>query len=319
MSRTQSTMLVTGARGFIGRHLCQHLSRMGHAVLGLGHGAWPEADARRYGVTRWLNGDVHASNLRSVTVSAIPDVVYHLAGGSSVAAALANPREDFMRTVAGTVELVEWIRRDAPHARLVAVSSAAVYGATHVGPIAERAAIDPISPYGYHKFMMEGICRAHGRCFGISSVITRPFSVYGPGLAKQLPWDLCTRLGAGERIVTLGGTGHEHRDWTHVLDLVQYLDRLAGVACPEVPTFNVGTGVGTPVADVARWIADAFALQTGCPAAEIHFSGESRPGDPTSLVADVSAGGLVGLRCGRTAQSGLADFVRWFVKDRNSP
>jgi UDP-glucose 4-epimerase len=312
-------MVVTGARGFLGRHLCQRLSQLGHTVLGLGHGAWPEADARQHGVARWLNGEVHASNLRSVTEGAIPDVVYHLAGGSSVAAAVANPREDFMRTVTGTLELVEWLRQDAPSARLVAVSSAAVYGNAHVGPITELAAIDPISPYGHHKLMMEGICRSHGRCFGVSSVIARPFSVYGPGLTKQLPWDLCTRLAAGQRVVTLGGTGHELRDWTHVLDVVQGLDHLAGATCPDVPTFNVGTGVGTRVADVAAWIADAFAAQTGRPAAEIRFSGVGRPGDPTSLVADVSAGGRIGLQCGWEPQSGLKDFVRWFIEGRNAP
>jgi UDP-glucose 4-epimerase len=244
--------------------------------------------------------------------------VYHLAGGSSVAAAIANPREDFMRTVASTMELVEWIRRDAPRTRLVAISSAAVYGNAHVGPITEQAAIEPISPYGHHKLMMEGICRSHGRCFGVSSVLARPFSVYGPGLTKQLPWDLSTRLASGERVITLGGTGRELRDWTHVLDLVQCLERLAGVACPEVPAFNIGTGIGTPVTQVANWLADAFARRTGRAPADIRFSGAVRPGDPTSLVADVSTGGRIGLHCAWSAQSGLDDFVRWFAEGRNA-
>lgn len=311
-------MLVTGARGFIGRHLCRHLSSMGHTVLGLGHGAWPEPDARKHGVTRWLNAEVHASTLRSVTTGATPDVVYHLAGGSSVATAVANPREDFMRTVASTLELVEWIRQDAPRTRLVAISSAAVYGNAHDGPITEQAAVEPISPYGHHKLMMEGVCRSHGRCFGVSSVLARPFSIYGPGLTKQLPWDLSTRLASGERVITLGGTGRELRDWTHVHDLVQCLERLSSVACAEVPAYNIGTGIGTPVVEVANCLADAFARRTGRNPADIRFSGVVRSGDPTSLVADVSAGRRIGLHCAWTAQPGLDDFVQWFTEGRNA-
>lgn len=318
MNRTPGTMLVTGARGFIGRHLSRHLSSMGHTVLGLGHGAWPEPDARKHGVTRWLNAEVHASALRSVTTGATPDVVYHLAGGSSVAAALANPREDFMRTVTSTLELVEWIRQDAPRTRLVAISSAAVYGNAHVGPITEQDAVDPISPYGHHKLMMEGVCRSYGRCFGVSSVLARPFSIYGPGLTKQLPWDLSTRLASGERAITLGGTGRELRDWTHVDDVVQCLERLASLASAEVPTFNIGTGIGTPVAEIANCLAEAFARRTKRDPADIRFSGDARPGDPTSLIADVSVGSRVGLCCALTAQSGLDGFVRWFTEGRSA-
>src|SRR5947208_616857 len=113
-----SIALITGARGFIGKHLARSLAASGQIVVGLGHGIWPSGEAAHWGIAHWLNGDIHGSNLRSLQAAVgSPSVVYHLAGGSSVATAIANPREDFFRTVATTAELLEWLRLDAPGAR----------------------------------------------------------------------------------------------------------------------------------------------------------------------------------------------------------
>ena len=114
---------------------------------------------RRPGVCeRWLNGGIHASNLQQLLRDAgPPEYIFHLAGGSSVGASIDNPYEDFTRTVATTAELLEWMRLAARTARLVSVSSAAVYGAGHTGPIREEQALLPFSPYGYHKLMMENV------------------------------------------------------------------------------------------------------------------------------------------------------------------
>jgi UDP-glucose 4-epimerase len=161
-------------------------------------------------VTHWLNGDIQSGNLRLLQqASGTPDVVYHLAGGSSVGVALSNPREDFTRTVATTAELLEWLRVDAPQARLVAVSSAAVYGSGHDGRIAEDATLTPYSHYGHHKRIMEELCRSYAASYGLRVTIARLFSVYGAELKKQLLWDMCTRLSTGSRPLVLGGSGNE--------------------------------------------------------------------------------------------------------------
>lgn len=302
---TVSDVWVTGARGFIGRHLALRLARAGRRVVGLGHGAWP--DAADWGVARWLNGDIAPDNLGQLARDeGRPSMVYHLAGGASVGTAIAAPREDFKRTVEATAALCDWIRLEAPEARLLAVSSAAVYGAGHTGPIPEEAAGRPYSPYGYHKLMMELVCRQYAETYGLSVVTARLFSVYGPELRKQLLWDICRRLEAGVPVLELGGSGTELRDWTEISDVVRALERIADLASPEATTINVGSGRGLDVATIARMVAAARGGDT-----PIHFTGEARPGDPASLIADGRRLAALGFEWRVPAEAGVAAYVAW--------
>lgn len=303
---------ITGGHGFIGRHVALAVAQHGATVLGIGHGHWPPTEAERWAVSHWINGDINASNLHSLCATAgYPNEVIHLAGGSSVGAAIAHPREDFFRTVASTVELLEWLRIESPETAIIAVSSAAVYGAGHEGAIAESATLRPYSPYGYHKLMMESLCHSYGASFGLRSVVARLFSVYGAGLQKQLLWDICSRLEGYPARLELGGTGEELRDWVDVRDVAQVLAGLGAHANASVPVFNVGSGVGTPVREIARLLTDYW-LSTGGEAPTPSFSGSSRTGDPFSLVADTHRLTSLGLFCLRPVGEGIAAYVDWF-------
>ncbi len=278
--------------------------------MGLGHGNWP--DASRHGITHWLNGDITSTNLRTLQrAGGTPDVIFHFAGGSSVGASLAQPREDFFRTAATTAELLEWIRLEAPGTQLVAVSSAAVYGSAFMGPIPEGAIGTPYSPYGHHKSMMEGLCRSYGSSFGVRAVVARLFSVYGPGLRKQLLWDACSRLAAGAVELKLGGTGDELRDWTDVRDVVRALEAVAPLAGEQVPTVNVGTGVAVSVCQITSRLAKCWVGEPGKPI-PLSFDGRSRPGDPFSLVSAPGALQALGFRFEVDWRSGIAGYVQWF-------
>lgn len=301
---------ITGAHGFIGRYLARCLADQGHTVAGIGHGAWPQIEAARWGVSAWINGEISASNLVQMRqLSGVPEYVFHLAGGSSVGAAFASPQEDFTRTVVSTAELLEWLRQQAPSARVVAVSSAAVYGADHEGAIAEDAQLTPFSPYGAHKLMMEDLCRSYAANFGLQVVLPRLFSVYGAELKKQLLWDLCGKFLAGGA-VELGGTGNELRDWTDVRDVVRSLGQVVCLASDQAPTLNIATGVATPVCEIASTVAMHWG---GVEAVRmVSFSGRSRPGDPFSLVASVDLMRKQGIECAIPVSQGIADYVSWY-------
>jgi UDP-glucose 4-epimerase len=301
---------ITGARGFIGKHLAGWLANQGYTVAGVGHGAWPEAEAARWGLTSWMNGDISSSNLTQMQhAHGLPDTIFHLAGGSSVGAAMANPHEDFTRTVVTTAELLEWLRLYSPATRLVSVSSAAVYGALHSGPISEIARLMPFSPYGAHKLVMEELCRSYAVNFGLQIILPRLFSVYGPEIKKQLLWDLCSKFSIGG-VVELGGTGDELRDWTSIFDVVRALEQVASIASDKAPVMNIATGIATPIREIAKIVALHW---KGNNAVErIFFNGLSRTGDPISLVGSVEQMHAHNIECNTLVNNGIAEYVNWY-------
>jgi UDP-glucose 4-epimerase len=305
---------VTGAHGFIGCSLSRHLADLGHKVYGIGHGHWTLQEAQAAGLIHWLNSEISSASLGQFSMSVPrPETIYHLAGGSSVGAALQNPYDDFHRTVGTTQELLEWIRQSSSTSGLVAVSSAAVYGSRHTAPISESAIADPFSTYGFHKLMMENVCRNYSQNFGLRIVIARLFSVYGSGLQKQLLWDLCTKI-MRDPVVELGGTGMEARDWIHIHDARRALAALREQVSVDMPIFNLANGSSSSVRSVAETVLQHWpdVDLDDSSMTKIQFSGVCRPGDPEQLVADVSKLSSLGFSCSIPLSKGLHDYVAWF-------
>ncbi len=274
--------LVTGANGAIGRSVVGALARDGWRVAGLGHGPvqWIAVEPIDY----WLAGDVTVENLDALQERCgAPDLVINLAGGSAVGPSLVTPQADFERTVSTTVRLLNWIWTRAQGAGFVYVSSAAIYGSGHVQPIAETTPANPLSPYGHHKYLAEQIVRYWARDFRIPSVILRPFSVYGPGLQKQLIFELCRKLASNPTQISLSGTGSEQRDWMEISDISRLIVALHSKASFDAPVFNGCTGVGTTILDTVKLLVECWGADTA-----IDFDGQVRPSDPAYLVGDAS-------------------------------
>jgi UDP-glucose 4-epimerase len=191
---------------------------------------------------------------------------------------------------------------------VVAVSSAAVYGAGHVEVLSEDTPVHPYSPYGHHKAIMEALCRSYGQNFGARSAIVRVFSAYGPGLRKQILWDLCSRLSSTRGDLVLDGTGLERRDWIHSSDVARLLV-LAAQTLPsaEAPVINGATGNGHSVAEFAEKVLAAWGA-----ASVVTFSGRSRPGDPVNLVADITRLSAFGFVPQVKLAQGIRSYVDWF-------
>lgn len=291
--------LVTGAAGFIGAALVRALAAGGYRVHGLDRAA-PD-DALKKQVATWSACDLSRELPLDLPAA---DEVYHCAGSGMVGPSFSDPAADFRANVATTANLVAWMAQQRG-ARLVLVSSAAVYGIQPVMPIAETAALNPTSPYGVHKRLAERQVRDYARNFDFDAAVVRLFSVYGPGLRKQLLWDACTKLGQGSP--SFGGNGSEERDWIHVDDAAALLIKAAAAASPACPTFNGGTGVSTTV----RQALELLARKLG-QAAPLRFSGETRRGDPRALVACVAAARAIGWSPKVALAEGISQYADWF-------
>lgn len=305
MAAQRQVAWVTGATGFVGGHLTRQLLAQGLVVISFGRRA---VAAPGSGQTHLPGTLCPALFDAAIQVAGPPARIFHLAGGETVGRSLAEPLADFESSVATTAVVLDAQRRLAPEAGLVITSSAAVYGAATTGPIAINSPLVPLSPYGVHKQMAELMVQSQARSFGLRATILRMFSIYGPGIRKQLLFDACTRLARAERPLLLGGTGAEMRDWLHVDDAVRAMLELGLPGAGTVNVFNLGTGRGTDIQSVAALVA------RGWGAAPVAFSGQSRDGDPESLVAAGSS-----LPPGFSPQvdlaSGIARFVEWFKAD----
>ncbi|MDG1097672.1 MAG: SDR family oxidoreductase [Methylophilaceae bacterium] len=300
---------ITGGRGFIGRNLSKHLTHKGLSVYGIGHGTWSQQDYSAFDYQYWLNAEVEEKSLNQlVNKSGVPEVIFHLAGGSAVGQSIEQPYEDFQRTVDTTARLLEWVRQVSPETKVIGVSSAAVYGAGFSEPIMEDAIGHPYSPYGFHKSMLESLFSSYRETFDLNVAVVRLFSVYGAGLEKQLLWDICNKLDASTNgKVLLNGTGDELRDWLHVVDAAKLLWLVAGNKTLNQPFINGGTGIATSIQNVAQQVVNAWGGSF-----EIDFSGIARKGDPESLVADITIAKSYGFSVETLLIDGVSDFVHWF-------
>ncbi len=296
-------VLVTGAYGFIGRHVAKHYAETGSIVTGFGHGVWAEADWMQWGLSGWHGADVTVENLQKCNIE--PDVIVHCAGSGSVAFSISDPYQDFQRTVGSTLEVLEFARLHAPKAKVVYPSSAGVYGNAKNLPIDETAPLQPVSPYGAHKLMAEDLCRSYAKNFGLSIALVRFFSIYGAGLRKQLLWDACQKAVRGD--ISFFGTGDETRDWLHVRDAAILMATAANHASSGCPVVNGGIGIGVTVKEILDELFN-YLGRTDKPL----FSGSARSGDPAYYIADTRSALAWGWQPEMDWHNGLREYASWF-------
>jgi UDP-glucose 4-epimerase len=301
------TALVTGAYGFLGRHVARQLARDDWRVIGQGHGSWTRDEWDDWGIAEWHGGDVTLETL--ITYASEPDLIIHCAGSGSVGFSMTHPYQDFQRTVATTLAVLEYARFYAPRTRIAYPSSAGVYGTVQKLPITETDPLTPSSLYGVHKRMAEELCAGYAKHFGIHVALVRLFSVYGAGLRKQLLWDASRKIFDGKNVFF--GTGEEIRDWLHVEDAASLLITAAGRSSTECPIVNGGSGVGVSVREILMELFACFG-STGLPV----FSGASRSGDPSGYVADISLAEGWGWRPTVGRQEGVLEYAEWFKSVR---
>lgn len=229
----------------------------------------------------------------------------HCAGTGDVGFSVAHPQASLARTVTTTADTLELMRARLPRAAMVLISSAAVYGETSSRPIRESERLAPISPYGVHKQMAEELCARYAKSHGLRVSVLRLFSIYGPGLRKQLLWDACNKLASGT--AAFAGTGSEMRDWLHVSDAAALVQTVLQAESHPWRILNGGTGVGTSVAEVLHELSAALGMRRG-----VTFTGGERSGNPGSLIADNAQVRGLGWQPAYDWRTGVREYADWF-------
>jgi UDP-glucose 4-epimerase len=306
------TALVTGGFGFLGRAVAHKFKQRGWRVVGIGRGRWAPEEAMMRGFDEWLDAGVSLSSL--MTLNEAFDLVVHCAGNGSVGYSLTNPLQDFYKTVQGTADLLEYLRLTKSEALLVYPSSAGVYGAKDDAPIKETDTLNPISPYGYHKKIVEDLLASYSRTFGTRVAIIRYFSIYGPGLTKQLLWDASTKLrNATDGPAVFWGTGEETRDWISSEDAASLVARVSR-SDDRFVILNGASGQRVTVRQTLDLLKNALGATT-----EFVFNGAVRDGDPRFYHADVSRAKALGWVPAVPLQAGIRNYVKWLSAHRERP
>jgi UDP-glucose 4-epimerase len=298
---------VTGVCGFLGRNVARFFAEHGFEIAGIDRLDWPVEERKYWGVQHWVQGLINRSSLDQLSIlGGLPEIVFHAAGTGSVGQSYKEPLEDFRNNVSTTAEVLEFMRCESPDTIFVLPSSAAVYGAREPCPISEESQLCPVSPYGFHKVMAEELCLSAQRNFGLRCLLIRYFSLYGPGLRKQLLWDLTNRLRTSPETVELFGTGRETRDMFYIEDAVRLAMEMIKVVGDNTFIVNGGSGCSMSVRQIASSVIAHLKLQT-----EIRFNKRGRPGDPEHYQADMGRAQSFGFRPSWSFDRGLAEYVRW--------
>lgn len=240
--------LITGANGFVGRHLSEYLASAGDEVEGFDH----ERDV------------TDEASVLEILRRTKPDAVYHLAALTSVGTSWSQEIEFTRVNVVGTRNVLECVRRVVPDAVVIVVSSANVYGV--VGPedlpIVETFRMAPSDPYATSKVGAELVALDDVRDHGSRVVITRPFNHIGPGQSNAFVVPAivnrlleCVESNGNEIIV---GDLSVRRDFCDVRDVVRAYRQLAerGVSGD---IYNIASGLDVSLHDIANELVSEIA------------------------------------------------------------
>ena len=247
-------VLVTGAAGFLGSHLVARLTGEGASVVGIDNFSFarPDLDRTAGGFTPVAADLRRVDELKAVIDAAPPDVVFHLA-------AVANPRQckqDFPLAydvnVGGTQNLLRTLPASA---RVVFMSSAAVYGEPVQLPIEEGHPRNGGDPYSVTKIIGEDLCALYNRHYGRRIAIVRNFNSFGVGQVGDYIVPQLIRQGLTEHKIEIWDS-RTIRDFLYVDNAIDALVSIA--AHDDNGPVNIGSGRGTSIGELAQTIAERF-------------------------------------------------------------
>lgn len=299
--------LITGGAGFIGSNIVKKLVSGGHEITVLDNlSSGYRSNLEPFPGVRFIEGDIRDGSVVREAVRGA-EVVFHLAASVGNKRSIDHPLLDAEINVLGTLTVLE-AAREAGVRKIVASSSAGIFGELKTIPIREDHPAEPDSPYGCTKLCMEKECLVYAKLFGMEAVCLRYFNVYGQNQRYDAYGNVIPifafKLIKGEKL-TIFGDGEQTRDFVHVNDVVQ-ANLKAAMAAGVSGAFNIASGDRITINKLVEFLVEAYGEK---PLLEY---GPPRPGDVRHSLADISAArDSFGFAPEVNMREGLAEYVRW--------
>jgi nucleoside-diphosphate-sugar epimerase len=304
--------VVTGGAGFIGSHIVQRLTGRGDTV----RIADDFSSGRRENVPagiELIEGDLADPAVAARAVAGC-EFVIHQAAIPSVPRSVKEPLRTNRANVDGTLNIL-LAARDAGVKRVVFAGSSSVYGDAAVLPKREDMRPQPLSPYALQKLVGEQYCQLFTRLYGLETVVTRYFNVFGPRQQPGSPYSgvislFIEALAAGKAPL-VHGDGKQTRDFTYVDDVVTGVLLACEAAGAAGEVINVAAGGRISLLELIRSLQTIFRTTT-----EPQF-GPRREGDVRDSQADIGkARKILGFSPSVPFDEGLRQTVAWFQSGR---
>jgi NAD dependent epimerase/dehydratase len=326
MQLTRKKILVTGADGFIGSHLTEHLVRAGHDVRAFvlynSFNSWGWLDSSDPSIRSSL--DVFAGDIRDAhgvrTAMQGCDVVMHLAALIAIPYSYHSPDTYVDTNIRGTLNVVQ-AARDLDVERVVQTSTSEVYGTARFVPITEDHPLQGQSPYSASKIGADQIATSFHLSFGTPVSVIRPFNTYGPRQsARAVIPTIIAQIAQGGSEIKLGAL-QPTRDFNYVQDTVRGFVAVAESDAAVGQVVNIGSNYEVSIGATAQLIArlmgredvaitcDEQRLRPAGSEVERLWADNSRARELTGWTPDYA--GLDGL------ERGLAQTIAWF-QDRDN-
>ncbi|MEW5817054.1 MAG: NAD-dependent epimerase/dehydratase family protein [Spirochaetota bacterium] len=302
-------ILVTGVAGFIGRHVACLFSSHGYDIVGVDVLSPEDISLPGVNLRDYFQLQLPDTELSEILKHYDVEACIHCAGRASIAESVDDPTPDFYNGVPTTFEILNALRLHKPKCRFVFLSSAAVYGNPERLPVSETAPVNPISPYGFHKLQCELLCKEFSQVYGLRTVSLRIFSAYGPGLRRQVVWDIFQKA-LKNTVLSLQGTENESRDFIHAEDISGAIMTVLKNGLFEGEVYNIATGREVKISELAEIILASSGITK-----KIEFDGIVPVGVPQNWRADVSKLQNLGFLPVIPLEQGIKDFVDWCRKD----
>jgi UDP-glucuronate 4-epimerase len=307
-------VLITGAAGFIGSHLCERLLADGLKVVGIDNfDDFYDPQIKRQNVKECLKNknfqlveaDIRDSAAMAQAVGDDIEIIVHLAARAGVRPSIEKPLLYADVNINGTMVLLEAAKKHKV-SKFIFASSSSVYGNNKKVPFSEDDNVDfPISPYAATKKACELICHTYHHLYGISITALRFFTVYGPRQRPDLAIHKFAKLIEQGKPIPVYGDGSMMRDFTYIDDIIDGVVAAMN-KCDGFHLYNLGESRPISVNDLIAELEKALGKKA------VRKYLPPQPGDVERTFADViRAVKELGYKPNTTIPVGLAKFVQW--------